>query len=188
MNSKVIRDKITISVPSSTMLGVSNFSKVLEPSKFRELSVFPKEGKLYIAGLRVFEADDDDDLELTILHPRTLLPLRIGPTRSPIHEVPAVVFNPEVQSRKYNQPESYQGLYIPIADLHEEGNPEPMYCSIDYPLIVQIGGDAPLHLTIVGSDHYTATRWKSEERLCSPKYMGEFQGPFLDSTSTSPES
>lgn len=182
MNKDKLIDKVTIHVPTRNILGLMNPHDGSDPgTEPRELKLFPQTGRIYIGGLRTFFADDDTALELTILHPRTKRALLVGSSRAPIYQVPAVALNPDIRSSRYNQAEFYDGLYVPVVDMHEDSNIEPMYCSADSPLVVKVVGPHVLKLAVLGSDHYTVTRWNPESPFCPPEYLGEFRGPFPDS-------
>lgn len=169
-------ERLVAEVPHTQTVGVMHPHDGSLPEEKRTVQVFPERGRLYLAGVSTFAVDDDADLRLTILHPRTRRPLLHGN-----RDIHAVSLNPDVRSRKWMQFESYADLFIPLwGTRNDDANLEPTYCSKDLPLLVEVQGDAVLYLLFLGADHYTVTRWPAQlpSPFSYPEPLGEFRGPY----------
>lgn len=161
-----------IDVPLRITMGLMHPSdgSIPGPEK-REAKMWSTKGKLYILGVRAFVAEDID-LTVSIFHPRTKEPLRLGVSPYPLKDVRVALLNPD-----FPRGVPYTDVpYIPVMDLHDPDDMEPMYCSEELPLVIEITGPHVLHLAVFGCDYYVAGSGSPFPDSGDPPFK-EFRGP-----------
>lgn len=107
------------------------------------LQMFPRHGRLYIAGFRSFHVAGDD-IHFRILHPRTKQTMADGP---------GSMFNPDEDvAQRFTWHEGH--LFMWTFAWHVQGEREPVYCSEQEPLLIEVTGSVPFALNVFGNDTF----------------------------------
>lgn len=123
-----------------------NVAKGLDPRAPVELRAWPRSGRFYMAGLRTVNVNGDN-LHLRVLHPRS---------KEPMFQGDAWRLNPDADPDTDLM--THEGMFMRIWAAHAEGEPDPVYCSEQEPLLIEAVGSVPVNLVVFGSDYYEFIR------------------------------